>query len=276
MSRARPAADDPADPRHRVEIVAVRPAADGGRYPIKRGVGEAVVVEAGIIVDGHDVLAAVMKHHVASAKEWTELRLEPLPNDVWTGRFTISALQPHVYTVEAWIDRFASWARDLRKRVAADQDVTVELRNGAQLIEDAANRASGHDAVRRAAAARAVRARDVTVAKATALDEALAERMRRWDARPFPARAETEYRVEVDPVYARHSTWYEMFPRSCAAEPHQHGTLADCEQRLPYVASMGFDVLYLPPVHPIGRAFRKGRNNATTAGPDDVGRRTIS
>ncbi|MGE0481473.1 MAG: alpha-1,4-glucan--maltose-1-phosphate maltosyltransferase [Phycisphaerae bacterium] len=271
MSKARPATDYPPEPRQRVEIVAVRPAVDGGRYPIKRVVGEAVVVEADIIVDGHDVLAAVMKHRVASAKEWTEVRLEPLPNDVWTGRFTISTLQPHVYTVEAWIDRFASWARDLAKRVAADQDVTVDLRIGAQLIEEAATRAAGDDAERLAAAARAVRGRDRAVATATALGEELAEWMRCWDGRPSPARAEMEYRVDVDPIYARYSTWYEMFPRSCAAEPHQHGTLADCERLLPYVAAMGFDVLYLPPVHPIGRAFRKGKNNATTAGADDVG-----
>lgn len=261
----------PTDARGRARITAVRPEVEGGRYPIKRTVGEPVAVEADIVADGHDVIGAVLRYRPAPAGDWSEVRLAPRANDTWSGGFTIEQLTPYEYAVEAWIDPFATWARDLRKRIAAHQDIGVELQIGARLVEATARRASKGDGERLTSAARSIASADAAAAVATALSPELAEIMRRWDPRRFATRYERELRVDVDPPYARFSSWYEMFPRSCAKEPGRHGTLADCERLLPYVASMGFDVLYLPPIHPIGRAFRKGKNNATTADRDDVG-----
>lgn len=272
MTSRTPNANDRTRARCRVEIAAVRPEIDGGRFPIKRTVGEWVEVEADLLVDGHDLIAAVLRHRAASDRDWQETRLEPLPNDCWSGRFRIESLEPYEFTVHAWIDRFQTWARDLRKRVAAKQDVAAELVVGAALIDEALVGASTSEADPLRAAARTLRAgASLDERLATALSDELAELMRRRDPRRFAAHFEREQRVDVDPVYARFSSWYEMFPRSCATDPGKHGTLADCERLLPYVASMGFDVLYLPPIHPIGRSFRKGRNNATQAGADDVG-----
>lgn len=269
-----PVADEATvDPRARVEIVAVRPEIDRGQFPIKRTVGEDVEIEADIIADGHDVISAVLKYRVESSGDWRETAMISLPNDIYRGRFEIEKLAPHRYTVEAWIDRFATWTRDLRKRIAAGQDISIELQVGATMIEQAAVRASGVDRDQLQSVTRALASgySDSASAAEVALGKGLAELMRRWDERRFATQYVRELCVDVDPTYARFSTWYEMFPRSCAPESSRHGTLADCERMLPYVASMGFDVLYLPPIHPIGRSFRKGKNNATTAQPGDVG-----
>jgi starch synthase (maltosyl-transferring) len=254
----------------RVVIEGVSPEIDGGRYPIKRTTGEEVVVEADVFTDGHEVLAAVLRHRRAGG-EWAEVRLAPLVNDRWSARFPVTELGRHEYTLQAWIDRFASWRRDLSRKAEAGQDVHSDLLEGAELMREAAARAGSSDGewLRGQAALLDRGGREERVR--AALAPPLAERMARHADRSFGVEYGKVLAVTVEPERARYGAWYEFFPRSTATEPGRHGTLRDAEQRLPYVAAMGFDVLYLPPVHPIGRAHRKGPNNSLTPGPDDPG-----
>ena len=256
----------------RVIIEGVEPEIDGGRFPAKRTVGEEVVVGADIFADGHDVLAAALRYRHASSEEWAEAPLTALVNDRWTGSFRVTQLGRYEYSLLAWIDRFASWCKELSKKAGAGQDVASELLEGAELVRQTADRAGGADGdwLRLQADALA-RTADQAVRVQAALDPALLTVMARHADRATGLVYPKALPVRVDRERARFGTWYEMFPRSAASEPGRHGTFKDVEKRLPYVADMGFDVLYLPPVHPIGRAFRKGPNNSLTAGPDDPG-----
>jgi starch synthase (maltosyl-transferring) len=195
-----------------------------------------------------------------------------LGDDRWRGEFQVLNVGRYEYTVEGWIDHFKTWRNDLTKRINAGQDLHLELLIGAQLIEDAVSRASGGDAeFLRNAALRLRDRNDEEFSKHAALDPELFEAMQRNPERQLITRYDKHLSVVVDREKARFSAWYEVFPRSCAPEPGRHGTFRDCEGRLPYIASMGFDVVYLPPVHPIGHTFRKGKNNSISAQPDDVG-----
>jgi starch synthase (maltosyl-transferring) len=264
----------PEQARERVIIEGVKPEIDGGRFPIKRTVGEKVVVEADILAEGHDVLSGVLLYRHEADEHWNEVPLEFLGNDRWRGEFSVARLGRYHYTLEAWVDHFHTWRRVLAKKVEAGQDVTVELLIGAGLIEEASRQASGADAKTLkdlGAALQADRPSDPSGRIRIALADDLALLMARYPGRRFATRYAHELQVVVDRERARFSTWYEMFPRSCAPKPGVHGTFEDCEERLPYVAEMGFDVLYLPPIHPIGRTHRKGKNNSSVAGPDDPG-----
>jgi starch synthase (maltosyl-transferring) len=258
----------------RVIIENVQPEVDCGRFPIKRSVGEPVQVMADIFADGHDVLLAVVRHRPASQPEWQEVPMEPLANDRWQGKFRVTEEGRHVYTLQAWTDRFQSWARDLAKKFDAAQDISVDILVGVHLIEAAALRAGRKDRgflATRAEEIKKLAARDLPGAVKLACSlELKAVLVRNADRR----RATTygrELAVIVDREKARFSAWYEMFPRSSSSEPGRPGTLRDCADRLDYVAGMGFDVLYLPPIHPIGRVHRKGKNNAETTTPDEPG-----
>jgi len=260
--------------RERVIIEGVKPEIDGGRFPIKRTVGEKVVVEADIFAEGHDVLSGVLRYRHEADEHWSEIPLEFLANDRWRAECVVARLGRYRYTLEAWVDRFQTWRRDLARKAEAGQDVAVDLLIGAGLVEEASRRASGADAKTlrdRGAALRADRPSDPSGRIRVALAEDLALLMARYPDRRFATSYSTELQVVVDRESARFSTWYEMFPRSCAPEPGVHGTFRDCEERLPYVAEMGFDVLYFPPIHSIGRTHRKGKNNSPVAGPDDPG-----
>ncbi|HVS10805.1 MAG TPA: maltotransferase domain-containing protein, partial [Planctomycetota bacterium] len=259
----------------RVVIENLEPQVDCGRFPIKRTVGEEVGVTADVHAEGHDVLAAVLLWRRAPAgegAEWREVPMVPGPNDVWSARFRVSSLEPHEFTVEAWVDRFRTWRRGLERKAQAGQSVALELLEGAELVEAAATRAAGDDAARLRDAVLLLRS-DASQAERVeaALDAELARLMARWSERRDALRREPPLADDVDRERARFSSWYELFPRSAAATPGTHGTFADVERLLPYVAGMGFDVLYLPPIHPIGRVHRKGRNNSTEAAPDDTG-----
>jgi starch synthase (maltosyl-transferring) len=261
-----------ADGRKRVVIESVEPEIDAGRYAIKRIAGDQVEVDADIFADGHDHVAARLLFRFAQIPGWTAVPMQPLGNDRWRGSFPVVRLGEYVYTVAGWIDHFDTWRSDLEKRIAAGQDVRVDLMNGAQLIEQAAERAGRDDAdVLRRWASQLRNANDAKVAEKTALDPALAALMAEYLDPAMETRYERELRVTVDREKARFSAWYEMFPRSAGAEPGHHGTFRDCEGRLDYVARLGFDVLYLPPIHPIGRSFRKGKNNSVTAEANDAG-----
>jgi starch synthase (maltosyl-transferring) len=268
-ARALPLPEGPRPPR--VVIENVRPSVEDGRFPIKRVVGEPVVVLADVHADGHDALAVVLAWRREDESEWRETAMVPLGNDVWEGRFEVEALAPYAYTVEAWIDHFATWRRDLGKKVAAEAAERVDLLVGAELVAKAAARAEGDDAARLREWARELEGGDVKrESLERALSEDLARTMRRAPERVDAARLEPPLRVSVDRERARFGAWYEMFPRSCGPKG-RHGTFRDAEARLPYVAAMGFDVLYLPPIHPIGRVNRKGPNNRGRAGAADVG-----
>jgi starch synthase (maltosyl-transferring) len=250
--------------RRRVVIEGVTPEIDGGRFPIKRACGETVVVEADVFADGHDVLSARLSYRHEQDARWTEVPMDFLGNDRWRASFAASRLGCYRYRVAGWIDHFATWRRDMRKKLDAEQRVPIELLIGAQLIQEAGRRAAGDD---RARLQRWPEADRIELALSGEVDQLVA----RYPDRSYETTYDRELTVLVDREKARFSAWYELFPRSCSAVPGRHGTFKDCEARLPYVASMGFDVLYLPPIHPIGKTHRKGRNNAPTAGPDDPG-----
>jgi starch synthase (maltosyl-transferring) len=253
-------------------IEGVSPEIDDGRFPIKRTVGEEVVVDADIFADGHDVLAGVLRYRRAGTSDWTEVPLAEQGNDRWTARFVVSALGRYEYTLEAWLDRFASWRRDLAKKVEAGQDLRSELLEGAEIVRQAARRADGADAEWLRTCAGELSREDGPEARArTALDPALATVMARHTDRGGGTTYGRVLGVTVDRQRARFGAWYELFPRSCAPEPGRHGTFRNCADRLADLAALGFDVLYLPPIHPIGRSFRKGPNNSLEAGPDDPG-----
>lgn len=262
------------DGRLRVVIASVSPEIDGGRFPIKRTVGETVVVEAHIFTDGYDAISATLLYRHADESEWRRAALHPLANDRWWGRFRVTISGRYHYTLQAQIDHFSSWQQAFAKRVEAGQDVTVELLIGANLIAEASARATDNDAKKLhewAQALRPTRDSSLSMRIQCALDADLGPLVGQYPDQRFAVTYDKELLVVVDREQARCSAWYELFPRACAERPGQHGSFTECEKRLPYVASMGFDVLYLPPIHPIGRTSRKGKNNALEASPDDPG-----
>ncbi len=262
----------PDDGRKRAIIEAVSPEVDSGRFPAKRTVGDSVIVEADIFTDGHDAISAVLLYRHEHEKDWRERPLKPLVNDRWTGDFAVTELGRYRFTVHAWVDHWETWLRDLRKRIQAENDVSLDYLIGAEHVEQAASRAADVDASWLRERAKLLRdTQTIDERRTIAIDPELNQAMLRHPDRGFATAFSRELVIVVDPVRARFSSWYELFPRSTSPEPGRHGTFADCAERLPYVASMGFDVVYLPPVHPIGTKFRKGRNNSVTAEPGEVG-----
>jgi starch synthase (maltosyl-transferring) len=272
--------------RTRVVIEHVTPVVDDGRFPIKRVVGDRVVVQADCLADGHDLVACQLLWRRAGAPAWQHAPMQPMGNDRWHAGFVVDALGRWEYTVRAWVDPFLSWRSDFRRRVDPD-DVRIAALGGAQLVAEAATRAADQATDPAAAEAGLLRAWSAELAAAASSgapvetlhavggDAARGAIVERYPdlrhALVYAAGAGTPLAVTVERVRARFSSWYEFFPRSAAAEPGRHGTFADCEAWLPYVQRMGFDVLYFPPIHPIGRTRRKGRNNTLDPGPEDVG-----
>ncbi len=260
------------DGRRRVIIEGISPEVDGGRFPAKRTVGDIVIVEADIFTDGHDAIAASISYRPENASDWQERPMLPVVNDRWTGEFTVTQLGRYWYMINAWIDHWETWRRDLIKRIQAENDTAIDYQIGANFIEDAAGRAKGADSDWLTEQANSLRAvEDVEQRRKEATASALHDMMRAYPNRRFASKSDHELAIVVDPVRARFSAWYELFPRSASPDPSRHGTLADCQARLPYIKGMGFDVVYLPPIHPIGEKFRKGKNNSVTAAPGEVG-----
>ena len=262
----------PSDGRIRIVVEGVTPEIECGAFPVKRVVGDFVTVEADILTDGHDSVSGEVLYRYALESTWRRAAMTFLNSDRWRGAFLAAQIGKCSYTVEAWVDRFGTWRSAMLKRISSGVDDRVEWMIGASLVEEAALRAVPEDAKRLHDWARVLQdGLNPENAKAIIVDESLADIVRQYPDRRFAARYQKELVCVIDPKKAAFSSWYEMFPRSSASEPGRHGTLRDCEARLPYVASMGFDVLYLPPIHPIGRTSRKGKNNETAANPDDVG-----
>ncbi|HEX2122688.1 MAG TPA: maltotransferase domain-containing protein, partial [Thermoanaerobaculia bacterium] len=263
------------DGRRRVIIEAASPEVDGGAFPAKRVVGDVVYAEADIFADGHDLISAVVLHRHDREKKWREVRMRPLVNDRWRAELTVEHLGFHRFTIEAWIDHFLTWHRDLKKRVdggASEDELRVQLLIGLEHIRAAAARAGVRDRRKLEPFIAAIESDDPVSEKIEDLwSEDLLALMWRNAERKFATRYERELLIEVDRPRAAFSTWYELFPRSAAAEEGRHGTFRDVEAQLPRIARMGFDILYLPPIHPIGTTFRKGKNNKVTAEEGDVG-----
>jgi len=265
-----------AEGRVRAVIDAVLPIVDGGRFPAKRIAGEPVAVEAHCFTDGHDRIRVVLRWKMqGSAGADHEIDMQPQPNDVWIAEFIPSLPGRYQYTVMAWVDHFESWRREFERRVEKS-DILVALQAGAALIDEAAARATGSDAaILEEWSGRLLESlqdptADIAAQKALALDPARAAIVARYSDQGLGLTAQT-LELTVDRKRAAFSSWYELFPRSAATEQGSHGTFKDVEARLPYLAEMGFDVLYFPPIHPIGRINRKGTNNTLRAKPDDVG-----
>ena len=260
------------DGRSRVIIEGITPQVDCGRFPAKRTVGDEVRVEADVFTDGHDAIAASLLARREGSDEWTEIRMKPLVNDRWEAAFRVSELGRYGFKVQGWVDHFETWRRDLLKRIKAESDTALDYQIGAELVAEAAKRATGGDAGWLKERATVLNSgKETRELRTHATDPMLHELVLRYPDKRFVTESNPELSVVVDPVRARFSSWYEFFPRSTAEKAGAHGTFADCEKWLPYVAELGFNVVYMPPIHPIGRMFRKGKNNNPEAQPGDSG-----
>ncbi|HEX4776585.1 MAG TPA: alpha-1,4-glucan--maltose-1-phosphate maltosyltransferase [Acidimicrobiia bacterium] len=266
---ATPDARGPRTPPPRVVIEDVRPQVDGGQFAAKAIAGDDVEVWATVFADGHDELRARVRHRRPGETRWREVEMEPLGNDRWHARVPVAGVGRYELTVTGWIDAARTWRRDLGKRFDAGQDVALDLAAGALLAEAAAGRCRGADGDTLRGWAKDLRDR-------SALDDPceLDELVALLERHPDRTQAtELDHRLPLvaDRERAGFSAWYELFPRSASPDPDRAGTLADVTARLDYVAELGFDVLYLPPIHPIGETNRKGRNNTELGEAGDVG-----
>jgi starch synthase (maltosyl-transferring) len=262
----------PKEGRSRVVVENVAPQVDCGRFPIKRTVGDVVAIQADVFGDGHDHVRArlLWKKEGDAAWQWIEMR--SLGNDRWQGEFPVKEQGRYRYTVVGEEDHFETWQSDLKKRKEAGQDLTIHFAAGAALLDQIKPRASKDDKAKMTAWAKTLRTGKDPVATADlALQPELDATVKRYPNPKFETWFEHELEIVVDRERARFSSWYELFPRSWSTVPGQHGTLRDVAGRLEYVADMGFDVLYLPPISPIGKSFRKGKNNSIEAAPGDEG-----
>ncbi|HEV8295757.1 MAG TPA: alpha-1,4-glucan--maltose-1-phosphate maltosyltransferase [Acidimicrobiales bacterium] len=248
----------------------VQPVVDCGRFAAKATLGDSLRITATVFCDGHDEVAAAVRTHVAGQEQWLETPMQPVGQglDRFAADVCFGSLGRHEFTVLGWLDRYSSWVRGaLRKREAGTLRA-VDLAVGATLVRDAAARAtSARDAGRLKEFADHVEHGD----DGQLDDNELLELVHRWSDREPAATLACPVPVDVARPRARCGAWYELFPRSWSRDPNRHGTLADCRAALPYVSGMGFDVLYLPPIHPIGTSSRRGRNNSAVPAPDDVG-----
>jgi starch synthase (maltosyl-transferring) len=243
----------------RVGIEAVSPTVEHGLFPAKRGAGEIVTIACDLLCDGHDKLSAVVKWREADTTEWTEVRMRPVANDRWSAAFPLRRVGRYDFMIEAWRDVFASYRDELGKKHAAGVDVRLELMEGRELVTHA-DAALGHGLQ--------AMAQDEQIR--VLLSPETAALMASADARKGAARTR-HFAIEADRLAARFASWYEIFPRSMSDDPVRHGTFRDVIRHLPRIRDMGFDVLYFPPIHPIGQTNRKGRNNALKAAEGDVG-----
>jgi starch synthase (maltosyl-transferring) len=273
----------PSEGRRRVVIEEITPQVNAGRYPACRIIGDLVTVTAALFGDGHDQLSGRLLYRHKSERRWHFAPMTALGNDLWSGAFTVNKLGDWQFTVLGWVDHFETWVRDLKKRLDAQpseanpnapaQNIPLALRSGAILLDHAAKRAKGSDAsqLREVAASLRWMAEQDAATYDNPITPEIQTLAGRYPDLEFATRHEPELPLWVDRERARFSAWYELFPRSASPIPGVHGTFKDVEAQLPEIAAMGFDILYMPPIHPIGRAFRKGKNNSTTAEEGDVG-----
>ncbi len=255
----------------RVIIEQLRPEINDGEFPIKRVTGDTVEVTGFIFADGHDKIAADLLFKFEKDKQWSSVPFVHDVNDEWHGEFTVDQMGAYVYSARAWIDAFGTWQHDIKAKILAGQKVDVDIRIGCELLAGSAQRAQGEDKEKIRQYHKRLKAEtDISEVLAIAENASLTRIMHKY---PDPDRVVSYSRnlyVWVSRPKAVFSTWYELFPRSCGFRK-KHGTFTDVQKRLPDIAKMGFDVLYLPPIHPIGRINRKGKNNSTRCTSDDPG-----
>jgi starch synthase (maltosyl-transferring) len=257
-------------PEARIAIEDVYPELDGGRYPVKRIVGDTFEVWADLFRDGHDKLRAIVKYRHEDGP-WCETPLTFFDNDRWFGRFDLDRVGLWHYTIEAWTDRFESWHEEFEKKREAGQDVALELEEGRAIVEAALPKAEAGDASQICALLRDFEGSSTARQSALLLSSTSRDVMARAAPREGIMRYPRELEIVVDRAAARFAAWYEMFPRSQGREPGKSASFDDCIARLPEIAALGFDVVYLVPIHPIGRVNRKGRDNTAVAQPGDPG-----
>lgn len=272
--RAKPVIAPDVDP-NRVVIECVSPEIEAGRFPAKAVAGWPFTVEADIFCDGHDTIDAAFLIRRADEADWREVPMAALGNDRWRGVTVVEDNARYVYTVIAWRDLFANWRDEITKKHAAGVEIGLELTEGRDLVATAAresDRATPADRKRLKALVAEVNASDAEADRLELLLSAeTADLMRSAGIRTNLSRHVRELPLTVDRKAAAFSAWYEIFPRSMSDDAERHGTFDDVIAKLPYVRELGFDVLYFPPIHPIGTAFRKGRNNTLTPTADDPG-----
>lgn len=253
-------------------IESVQPEVDSGRYPIKREVGDRLEVSADIFKEGHDVLAAVLRYRTINETTWHEASMSHIDNDRWSGHFDLQENTRYLYTIGAFSNMFESWRQEAIKKSQAGERIESELLEGRALVERAAKRARGQDKARLNELLKQWRSSDTQETQlAVALNEELSHLVERHQERTAWTQYDRELQIVVDRVRARYGAWYEIFPRSQGTIPGKGSTFKECEKRLPAIKAMGFDVLYLTPIHPIGRTNRKGKNNSLTPTPTDPG-----
>jgi starch synthase (maltosyl-transferring) len=255
----------------RIVVDNIIPSVDAGRFAAKRIIGEPIAVEADVFADGHELLAVALLWRASDEPEWRRLRMQRLPNDSWRVVFAPERIGRHLFTIEAWWDRYGTFCRDLAIKRDAGVEVTVEILEGRHFLEDAKARAPSEQHRIIALALDDLAEADPNAGVAILLRDDLREAMREAEERLFAYRAEPALPLDVERPEAAFAAWYELFPRSATDDVGRHGTFADVIRRLPAIAEMGFDVLYLPPIHPIGLTNRKGKNNMLEVAADDVG-----
>ena len=256
--------------RQRLRIEQIWPELDNGRFAIKRCVGDRVTVEATVFSDGHDEIGASLQFRHSDSSEWQTTNLKPIGNDRWQAEFTVDQIGEYIYTLRAWIDYFTSWQHNLLSWITAKQNISLALSSGIELILNAKKQASIADSKRLQFFVEALHKADGEQARQLATDPELVSLMAIYADMEHATYYEKQLKITVDRPLARFSSWYEIFPRSLGSAL-QPGSFQDLIKHLPYIAEMGFDVLYLPPIHPIGKAFRKGKNNSPIAEPTEPG-----
>ncbi|MDF3076208.1 MAG: alpha amylase catalytic region [Sphingobacteriaceae bacterium] len=258
--------------RKRVIISNVFPRVDDGKYPAKAAVNQSLTISASIFCDGHDTIAASALIRHSTERTWREIPMKLLVNDLWEAPFKPEKTGFYEFNIQAWIDHFTTWKKGLRKKAEAGQTLAVELQIGAGIIEKAAAQAPAKDKYTLLQFSHVLRdEQNPEKALLLALSDEPDALMFRYRDKNLITRDSKVYRIEVERQKALYSSWYELFPRSTAAQEGKHGTFNDVKKLLPRIAKMGFDTLYFPPIHPIGEINRKGKNNSLTASPDDPG-----
>ena len=259
----------------RVAIENIYPQLDCGKYPIKRVINEIINVRADIFVDGHDQVKASLlyrKKQKGKENKWKETSMNFISNDHWQGSFLPESEGTFEYVIEAWVDHFSTWQHGLKKKFEDHQDIKTELLIGAELMGKALMNAPNAQKKKLEQSIDLFRThKNEAKTVSYALSDTVSSMMHGLYEKEKATCFSKTLLVKVEPKQALFSAWYEFFPRSTSQTEGQHGTFKDCERILPRIAGMGFDVVYLPPIHPIGTDYRKGLNNAVTAQPGDPG-----
>ncbi len=255
----------------RVVIENIEPVIDEGKHPVKKVRGDTLTVQADIYTDGHDKIYAGLLFKKEDTKNWQEIPMSFLINDRWEGKFRVKEIGYYYFTLKARVDHFRTWKDDLRKKYESGQDIGSEFLIGIKLILKTIESATAEDADKLKKWAKLIEENDASNAVSLALNPELTFLIQKYPDETITTFYEKNLPVFVDREKACFSSWYEFFPRSMGKSPGLHGTFQDCETYIPEIAQMGFDTIYLPPIHPIGFTNRKGKNNTASASPDDPG-----